>query len=154
MSVRRAGGGREAAWEGEYKPTSSLRAGGHGGSWRLPKKIGPRQDPPPISTASASEPGRRTGNSGVECPKCGDRAKALRTGHDERGRVIRQRRCPNSHEFATIEVPTPYSFYSMVEVTGPPRPSATGKRLFRPRDPKEIEVYLREKGVRAPRVKV
>jgi hypothetical protein len=111
------------------------------GEFRQPE----RYAKPQRSTANTSRlVTTKTSTSGVECPKCGDRARALRTGHDDEGRVIRQRRCGKGHEFATLEIPVPYSFHRMLE-TKPPRLSATGKRVYRPRRPIIAEVAVKRR---------
>lgn len=135
----------------EFSPTSSLRRTPRSPASKSKGPMQPIPPPPSFSTAKTTAVRRRNTTSGVECPKCSERSRALRTGHDEQGRVIRQRRCPHGHEFATLEIAVPYKFYTMLEKM-PPRPSATGKRLYRPKRTITVKVrateYIRNRGER------
>jgi hypothetical protein len=81
-----------------------------------------------------------------ECPECGDvRARVRHTGHDELGRVVRQRVCPEGHKFGTIEVnlPPTATFHKVAVDTRPERPTKTERRRSAPRNPIVVRYYYK-----------
>lgn len=82
--------------------------------------------------------------AGQECPDCGEQARARHTGHDEVGRVVRQRVCPEGHKFSTLEVPIPLSFFRVAVLNRRQRPSKSGRRYYRPRNPVILRATVAE----------